>query len=424
MTDYDLPELVERVPLHSEQAEMAVLGSCLLKEKVAAEVCAILSPEDFYRPAHQVIFRAIAALVSRGAPVEEQALEEELKDSGGLRAAGGPDYLLDVVSYVVSAANGAHYADIVREKAARREAIRIGNEIIDAAQHGHPLEAISETGAGMAARLSSANVRSVSRDWKELCHTVPYLTRPRGVPSGNPSLDRILSTKGLAIGQVTMVTAETGGGKTTWMLGSTFQALERGERCAFLSFADLDAEEIQRRACRWMCGREDFRDCHDLEEEAKLKDALEAIHKWDFEIFDAESSDGANDFETAKAWLLRVHAEKPLTRASWDYAQEIETSAPGMAKHDRFHRQAYIAKRCRILAGQLKVPFIIGAQLSGKGDDEAIAESKFWEKVASLIIRVNDSGLTIKKSRFGGVKTTVAHRYVPSRWTHVAEALL
>ena len=54
-----------RIPPHNNDAEQSVLGSILLKEDAFSTVYEILSPEDFYREGHRLIFEAMADLFQK-----------------------------------------------------------------------------------------------------------------------------------------------------------------------------------------------------------------------------------------------------------------------------------------------------------------------------------------------------------------------
>ena len=81
-------ELVRRVPPHSAEAEQAVLAGLFSRTSLMNSIADILSPEDFYLPAHQVIFAAILDLYSKNAPIDLVSCAETLKDKNDLETAG------------------------------------------------------------------------------------------------------------------------------------------------------------------------------------------------------------------------------------------------------------------------------------------------------------------------------------------------
>ena len=112
-----MAETSDRIPLHSIEAEMSVLGSMLLAQRAAEEIVTILSEDDFFRPAHQVIFRALRQLITSHKEIDIVTLRTELTERAMLNDVGGVDYLLQLAEYVPSAANSKYYAQIVLDKA-------------------------------------------------------------------------------------------------------------------------------------------------------------------------------------------------------------------------------------------------------------------------------------------------------------------
>src|SRR5579862_9513190 len=102
----------ELIPLYSVEAEMSTLGAMLLSERAAEEIVTILNDEDFYRPAHGLIFNAMKQLIHNHKPIDTVTLENELKARGYLADAGGPNYLLELANITPSASNSNYYAQI------------------------------------------------------------------------------------------------------------------------------------------------------------------------------------------------------------------------------------------------------------------------------------------------------------------------
>lgn len=60
----------DRQPPQDLTAEQSVLGGMLLSKDAIADVVEVLSPDDFYRPAHQTVYDCILDLYSRGEPAD------------------------------------------------------------------------------------------------------------------------------------------------------------------------------------------------------------------------------------------------------------------------------------------------------------------------------------------------------------------
>src|SRR3712207_8229903 len=60
----------DRQPPQDVAAEQSVLGGMLLSKDAIADVVEVLHGNDFYRPAHQVIYDCILDLYGRGEPAD------------------------------------------------------------------------------------------------------------------------------------------------------------------------------------------------------------------------------------------------------------------------------------------------------------------------------------------------------------------
>ncbi|HSO77121.1 MAG TPA: DnaB-like helicase N-terminal domain-containing protein, partial [Bacteroidales bacterium] len=113
-----------RIPPQSPEMEEAVLGAAMLEIEAARMIIDILRPEVFYSAAHQKIFGAITELNKRDQPIDLLTVTQMLKRTNELEEAGGPVYLTELTSKVVSAANIEYHARIVLQKYIQRELIR------------------------------------------------------------------------------------------------------------------------------------------------------------------------------------------------------------------------------------------------------------------------------------------------------------
>jgi len=118
-----------KVPPQAIDMEEAVLGAIMLEKEAVITILDILKPECFYKDAHRKIFKAISDLNLREFPVDLYTVTEELRAHNELESIGGPVYLSQLTSKVVSAANVDYHARIVAQKYIQRELIRVSSEI-------------------------------------------------------------------------------------------------------------------------------------------------------------------------------------------------------------------------------------------------------------------------------------------------------
>ena len=111
---------------YSEDDEKGVLCSLILSPIETGDLCARqnLKPEYFYAPAHRIIYETQLKWKGIGA-IELAWLKEELKKRGKLEEVGGPEFLLQLSSFVPTAANAQYYINGVREKYVLRELVEV-----------------------------------------------------------------------------------------------------------------------------------------------------------------------------------------------------------------------------------------------------------------------------------------------------------
>ncbi|MFD5066138.1 DnaB-like helicase N-terminal domain-containing protein, partial [Streptomyces sp. NPDC058394] len=124
-----------RKPPQDLDAEQAVLGTLMSStwgadQYVPETLETGIVAEEYYRPAHRMIHRAIIGLRQADEPVDPLTVAAELVRRGELAKVGGAPYLHSCVEAVPTPANGPSYAEIVRAKAYRRTAIESAQRIL------------------------------------------------------------------------------------------------------------------------------------------------------------------------------------------------------------------------------------------------------------------------------------------------------
>lgn len=120
---------MDHVPPHHLEAEQAVLGSMLIEQAAVEKAAEILKAEDFYSEVHRHIFEAILAISERDAPVDLITVPEELTARNQIENVGGFLYLQQLMDAPSTAANIETYAKMVEEKAILRKLLDAGIRI-------------------------------------------------------------------------------------------------------------------------------------------------------------------------------------------------------------------------------------------------------------------------------------------------------
>ena len=111
------------------EIERAVLGALMIDKDAYAVVCEGLTPESFYEPRNQKVYRAIMELAMHELPVDVWTVTEQLAKQGDLEDVGGPAYVTEISSRVASSANIEYHARIIAQKSLARQLIQFTSKI-------------------------------------------------------------------------------------------------------------------------------------------------------------------------------------------------------------------------------------------------------------------------------------------------------
>jgi replicative DNA helicase len=215
------PELgFDRTPPQDLAAEQCVLGAMLLSKDAIADVSETIRGNDFYRPAHEVVYDAITDLYARGEPADAITVAAELTKRGEIGRIGGAPYLHTLVASVPVAANAGYYANIVREKSILRRLVEAGTKIVQTAYAGEGQ--VDDVVDSAQAEVYAVTERRTSEDYAPLKDIMESTLDEIeaidsrgdtlvGVPTGFTDLDEL--TNGLHPGQMIIVAARPAMGK-------------------------------------------------------------------------------------------------------------------------------------------------------------------------------------------------------------------
>ena len=115
-------------------AEQAILAAMLMRNGEAIpKVQSLLSPDDFYKPEHRIIYQSIMDLYRKKTGVDNVMLCDYLKKQNKLDDVGGLIFIMSLGDVVPTTANIIYHANIVKEKAILRRLIEAGESIISEA---------------------------------------------------------------------------------------------------------------------------------------------------------------------------------------------------------------------------------------------------------------------------------------------------
>ncbi len=214
-----------KIPPQNLEAEQAVLGSILLKEKAFGNVLELLNPDDFYRDAHRIIFEAMVTLFEKNEPHDLLTVSNLLRDSNQLEKIGGAAYLANLTSIVPVTTNIASYAKIIRQKAILRKLIAVNTDIASRCyeEQGEIDTLVDEAEQAIfeiASSKSNKGFTPIKAVIPEAFNTVNKLFESKelitGVPTGYSDIDKM--TAGLQPSDLIIIAARPSMGKTSFAM--------------------------------------------------------------------------------------------------------------------------------------------------------------------------------------------------------------
>ena len=351
------------------EAEESVLAACMLNGEAVEELILKLKPEYFFRPAHRIIFEAVCDLNIRRIPVDQISFADTLNASGQLEAVGGKAYLVDLADNTFALTNWQNHAEIVKRTAILRELIYAAAQI-NALAYDAPddLNQVVEEAEKTLFNVTEKRVSSTFAKmdtllvdaFEELTRLSEQRDHMAGVPSGFKDADALFH--GFRGGDLVILAARPGVGKTSFALNLAVNAAKSGAAVAFFSL-EMSAEQLVQRI---LCAearvslskiRSGFISEGDW---GAIADATNVLSKLDLYIDD---SPGLSILEA------RAKARRELRKAQGkglivvDYLQLMQ---PPQTRRDgnRAVEVGEISRGLKVLAKEMDMPVIALSQLS------------------------------------------------------------
>jgi replicative DNA helicase len=210
---------------HSDEAELAVLGSMLSSKEAVSKAIQHLKSEYFYKNAHSQIFSVMLVLFDKGIPIDTISVIEMLKKNKKLDIVGGSYFITGLVESVPTAAHVDRYSKIVTEKALLRNLITLSHDIAkeaydDSQDIAEILDTVEQSIFAITnnrMRTGFTQINNVVVDALEKLEIIRASGGSViGVPSGLIDLDDM--TSGFQDGDLIIIAGRPGMGKTALAL--------------------------------------------------------------------------------------------------------------------------------------------------------------------------------------------------------------
>ncbi len=382
-----LDRLFDRLPPHSVESEMALLGSMIIDPTVIPDTMGIVRGADrFYHGHHGAIYEAIVQLYDTRRSLDLVQLVEVLRDADVLKDAGGEDYLVQLADQVPSAVAAPHYAKIVADKARLRDLIRVSGEVLYDAYHANPMgeEGVREIMDRAEMKVFEVAKEESTSDPQELRVLVmeeydrieAQDGTVTGLRTGFVDLDE--KVHGLHPGEMLVLAARPSMGKTALALnlaeqlamgGRTPWSPDRGEPSLPVAFFSLEMtkQAVTHRLISAYSGvsAQKFREGKRLHEKEleKVFDACNKLSQAPIFIDDTP----ALTVMQLRARARRLHAQHGVRAILIDYLQLL--TAPGFGRENRQVEVSAISRQIKALAHELDVPIVCLSQLNRSSED-------------------------------------------------------
>ena len=358
-----------KVPPQSLESEDSILCSCILNPEHLETALTKLSPEDFYRSAHQKIFSAMISLHQEKSPVDMNTLVVKMRDNLYLEECGGASYIASLTE-IPMAVNVGHYCDIIKQRATMRRLIAAGNEIC-----GLGFDSTSETLAEDVDKahalitdiaLDATETKYVTAEELMLQTTDRYEgmnsgANKDGIKTGFFEID--LLTGGFRRSRLIVIAARPRMGKTALMLNMAANMCKAGHRVGIFSI-EMDKEELSDRMVSSETGINSVRlsmgNGPNVDEWEKILEAQAKISRFKMRIDDT----GGIPIKELKA-RIRGMKKEGAEIVFIDQLSKIRATGNG----GRFEQATEIVEELAWLKKELRMPIVLLAQINRKAEE-------------------------------------------------------
>jgi replicative DNA helicase len=364
---------LDRLPPHSPEAEMGVLGCALLSPNECLGECIEKlkdsGAEFFYDLRHQTIYEMLAEMFNTRQAIDVITVQQKLKDKQLLDQIGGIAYLSQLQDSVPSAANLSYYLEIVREKFLLRKMIRTCTEVVGRVyDYEGEVDALLDEVERDVLRISESRAQASVLGVKDLVNKAigtieNFFSRKgtlTGLATGFTDLDRM--TDGLHGSEMIVIAARPSMGKTSLAMNIVEHVVLEDKLPVAVFSLEMSAEAL---VMRMMCSiarvnlrsiREGFMSESDF---PKLTSAAGRLANAKLFIDD---SAGLSILQL-RARARRLAQQHGVKLFVVDYLQLLHSTAR-RSQENRQQEIADISSGIKALAKELKVPVLVLSQLN------------------------------------------------------------
>ncbi|MBR5250708.1 MAG: replicative DNA helicase [Clostridia bacterium] len=383
------------------EAERSLLACTLIDENTVDSIVPNLSEEDFYLPAHKVVFSAMKAIVNSNNSLDFVVLADYLDRNAQLDVIGGIDYLTSIATAIPTAANYESYLEIVERESAKRKIAKACNGILTDLKQADDKtklladaeKAIYEVGeTNRSGEL--AHIGQAVQDFLTRCDDI-YKNKDAfgGLKTGFKRFDKI--TNGLHKGDLIVLAARPGCGKSSFAMNIVEEVSKNGYTSAVFSLEMPMAQVVQ----RLMSGVSNVSMSKIVGSEKLVPDdfqkllvASDAVSKFKVYIDDSSLNTPAKIMSKCRALKMKQGLDLVVV----DYLQLMQGDDKA---ENRQQDISSITRNLKIMAKELQVPIIALSQMNRLFERDKdrkpmlsdLRESGAIEQDADMVLFINKS---------------------------------
>lgn len=247
MTD----SLAIKIPPHSADAEVSVLGALLIDKDAVISVAEFLDSSHFYDERHKAIYESIIELYEERIPIDVLTVSEKLKKKKAYKRVGGATYLAELANKVPTAAHVEHYGKIVKDSSTKRSLMQAASRLVDLSLDEGlgadelldkaESEVFSLTQRYMAQAFTPVK-KALADSFDRLDELHKQGSGLRGVTTGYQDLDNLLA--GMQKSNLIILAARPGVGKSTLALNIAQNLAVNHKQSVGLFSLEMSREEL------------------------------------------------------------------------------------------------------------------------------------------------------------------------------------
>lgn len=344
------------------EVEKKLLSALMLKSGNAIPEAAVaLELDDFTRPEHKLIFKALCQLSEENIPVDVLLVEKALRKSGDL-AKVTRAYLYGLMPLEYTTLRVPQYVKEIKEQSSMRKLATLGEYISDAAKREQPLAQIVTTAERMLTDVSGANEKREVISIAEAA--VNYFTQlqenpkgRRGLKTGLNDLDALIG--GLNKSDLIIIAARPSMGKSA--LAINIAAHVAKKKSVLLFSLEMSLNQVVNRLYALASGvhatRIQYKTYSD-KDAGKVVDACDRLAKLHLFLDDTAGL----SLMAMKMKARRIKKEHGLDLIVLDYLQLMTGS--GRYRDNRVQEVSELSRGLKAMARELDIPIIALSQLS------------------------------------------------------------